>query len=337
MQTWLDWEADWLIGRIIARTGQGASATMSERMRLLRATAWMAGEQGVVQSTVRQVTGRGMECPPDLLDVYLLPLMAPFLGSGPGCPAQLTDGTGITGFLTTSIRPTADLVDALADARVPAGTETAFLDALREGGMWYIDLPHRALMVGSVQVRALFVGTAETADGQSRAYAHAVLTRPSSNDPVGRALWTWGDRRGMIGWRDDPGLDMSIVAEQAEALVHLLVLYRATADRAQRAEVPCIDAAALDRNLRRLPQNRKKTSLFRVETLASPPDRFGRAKAPGAGGWKLGSPAWRSSVTGHFKMQAHGPKSALRKLIYVAGYERGPVDGPRKATLEILG
>jgi len=41
-----------------------------------------------------------------------------------------------------------------------------------------------------------------------------------------------------------------------------------------------------------------------------------------------GSPTVQSLVRGHFKMQPHGPRSSLRKLIYREPFWRGPEDAP---------
>jgi hypothetical protein len=118
-------------------------------------------------------------------------------------------------------------------------------------------------------------------------------------------------------------------------LVRLLVLYRATAETAERSELKRMDARQLRSSPRRIAQNRKKTSLFRVEHLAAPADQFGR-QSPSAGrpsGWTLG---WRSEVSGHFKLQPHGVSRSFRKLIWIDAYERGPKDAAHKVQLERL-
>jgi hypothetical protein len=38
----------------------------------------------------------------------------------------------------------------------------------------------------------------------------------------------------------------------------------------------------------------------------------------------------RQEVSGHFKLQPHGPGASLRKLIWVTAYDRGPEGAPVK-------
>src|SRR5687767_5789372 len=66
-------------------------------------------------------------------------------------------------------------------------------------------------------------------------------------------------------------------------------------------------------------------ALFSMVRLSASGDRLGRPpRAAGAGpGWVLTS---QQEVSGHFKLQPHGPGGALRKLIWVDAYERGPED-----------
>ena len=58
--------------------------------------------------------------------------------------------------------------------------------------------------------------------------------------------------------------------------------------------------------------------------FGSPPPRAVSAapRAPSAG-WPLTA---RQEVSGHFKLQPHGPGGSLRRLIWVDAYERGPDD-----------
>ncbi len=49
------------------------------------------------------------------------------------------------------------------------------------------------------------------------------------------------------------------------------------------------------------------------------------------------APTVRSLIRGHFKRQAHGPKSTLRKWIHVSPYWRGPDDAPVAVRSHILG
>ena len=72
---------------------------------------------------------------------------------------------------------------------------------------------------------------------------------------------------------------------------------------------------------------KKGESLFAVTRLDAPAGRLGRPPRTTTGGWNL---AARQEVSGHFKLQPHGPAGSLRKLIWVEGYARGPEDVRRK-------
>jgi hypothetical protein len=73
----------------------------------------------------------------------------------------------------------------------------------------------------------------------------------------------------------------------------------------------------------------KGESIFSMVRLSASADRLGRPpRAAGAGlGWVLTT---QQEVSGHFKLQPHGPGGSLRKLIWVDAYERGSDGGPVK-------
>jgi hypothetical protein len=171
---------------------------------------------------------------------------------------------------------------------------------LEKGGTWYIDLPHRMVLLGDSQVRAVFMMPV-----LEKGYrVTAVVTDPGGDKIKGRVLWPLGEPARNYGYTIAE-IDMNTVADQINDLIRLLVLYRATAARAQRSSVARMSAEQLDRSPRRISQNRKKTSLFSVERLAVPADRFGRRPAEGrkSGAWSLG---WRSEVSGHFRLNRTG-------------------------------
>jgi hypothetical protein len=71
---------------------------------------------------------------------------------------------------------------------------------------------------------------------------------------------------------------------------------------------------------------RKDESLFAVTRLNST-ELTGRPKATISGSWSLTN---HQEVTGHFKLQPHGPGGSLRKMIWVDAYDRGPENAPVK-------
>lgn len=229
-------------------------------------------------------------------------------------------------FRTVAIQPSPDLLGALARAKPPAGQEGAVRREFA-ASTWYVDLPHGAILVGDLGVRALFVQPSTL----GTVAVCAVLTVPGSNKTAGRLMWLLGDHNNDVAGIVAGDVDRRLLQGEAEDFLALLVLYRLHADKAQRATLPRLTREqAASRKVR---QHHKRSSLFSVETLAPPADRFGRARATGQVGWKLG---WRSDVAGHFKTQPHGPQSSLRKLIFVEGYARGPEGAPTKHKLERL-
>nr|WP_255636545.1 hypothetical protein [Azospirillum sp. 412522] len=226
---------------------------------------------------------------------------------------------------TLAIQPSRELVALLSQAKAPADQCTMLSGDLLTVSL-YIDLPHGSLLVGDLGVRAIFTRPSQRHGSVALC---AILCVPGSNRLAGRLMWVagQGEANGLVS----TDVDKTLLAEQVEDFLSLLLLYRQHADNAQRGRLPRMTREmAASRKAR---QHHKKVSLFTVETLAPPLDRFGRRHSLGAGGWQLG---WRSSVAGHFKMQPHGPGRSLRKLIFVDAYERGPDDGPRKHRLERL-
>jgi hypothetical protein len=71
---------------------------------------------------------------------------------------------------------------------------------------------------------------------------------------------------------------------------------------------------------------RKDQSLFAVTRL-NPTELTGRPRVTIPGSWSLTA---HQKVTGHFKLQPHGPGGSLRKLIWVDAYNRGPENAPVK-------
>ncbi|KAA1053144.1 hypothetical protein [Azospirillum argentinense] len=228
-------------------------------------------------------------------------------------------------FNTVAIQPSRELVALLSQAKAPLG-QNAMVDGDLMTASWYVDLPHGSLLVGDLGVRAIFT---QPSQEHGAVAICAVLCISTADQILGRLMWVAGD--GEANGLVSAEIDKRLVAEQVEDFLSLLVLYRRHADTAQRGQLPRMTREmATSRKAR---QHHKKASLFAVQTLAPPPDRFGRRQSLGEGGWQLG---WRSSVAGHFKMQPHGPGRSLRKLIFVDAYERGPDDGPRKHRLERL-
>lgn len=348
MQTWIDAETNRVLNAIdeLSKADQRAFKRYIDDFGVLTLLArhldYLSQRAATVNDDFRDI---GLRLAPFGIFVpdtgtvemgMLAPMMLPFFA-----PESTTDDQGEP-FTTVALRPTRDLIDDLADAKPPKGSATTVIADMHKG-IWYADFPHGALRLGEYQVRAAFtypvIVTGSNFSGKGLHIA-CILTRLNTDKCVARMHWSLRvDGEDFIisepqGYAKISDVDWDVVREQVSQLLCLLALYRSTADKAERDHVPLIT----ERDLMRHPQNRikrhKKFSLFRVETLAPPKDRFGRGERNGAGadGWKLG---WRTPVRGHFKMQPHGPRNSLRKLIWVGEFERAK-DKPVRPTIERL-
>jgi hypothetical protein len=317
MQTWLDWYVAWSVEREM----DGGNSLPPEIRKNLEGKSYLEWCRALMTRDIHMVYAADpgwlrLETDDDWrkdLDFHFLVALGAFISS------DWRDKGDVV-----AIKPSADLVAALSKAKPPSGQDALVHEALKETP-WYIDLPDGAISIGHHQVRALL-----TNFSHEMLLVHAVLTSKGSNKATGHLYFTFEDEKDNVLGRLPEGVDPNLVQQEIRSLLSLLILYRGCATQAERGTVP--HKAPSDMVGRRAAQNRKKFSMFRVETLSPPPDRFGRvASAEDRNGWKLG---WRSEVAGHFKMQPYGPQRALRKLIFVESYKRGPEDAPHKHTLE---
>jgi hypothetical protein len=114
---------------------------------------------------------------------------------------------------------------------------------------------------------------------------------------------------------------------EIEHLSWLTVAYAAVAEPGARRAHPQVEVDTRRRKDRATRRNARGHSLFKIERLSEPADRFGRDDAGGntTTEWHLGR---RIGVRGHYKMQPYGPASRWRKLIFVKRHMRGPVTSP---------
>jgi hypothetical protein len=265
-----------------------------------------------------------------------------------------TDKSGPTMMPSRAVQPAAELVDALSNAKAPS--RDLWRAALEEAA-WYVDLPHKQLLLGERhEVRAIF-----SCPFEGEVWINAILTRPGDDRLFGRVCWRLAEERPDTEWKpvdskvvafggvarfgdlpgpddllaqgDIPKMDAGYFRDSVEDLLGLVVLYETVQNDAERGQ-DFLPQSTREEARRATPLLRQTFSLFRVRKLEAPQDRFGRPPAPRLGGWCL---EVRQKVEGHFKMQPFGPGRAFRKLIYVAGYERGPEDGRVQAELRPLG
>jgi len=244
-----------------------------------------------------------------------------------------------------------ELCQQFIGAKVSAEVVRCALEFARPRFVISIDVAERAARLGTThQVRAIFL----TRIPRPERYLGARATEPWTSDatdelrflaivtPVGRfdrshIRWSAdSDNRPHYEYNDDAadfanilkssGTAIDDAVADIENLAWLTLAYASVAEPSARQIVPTAtdeERAAPGRAARR---RARHFSLFRVERLRSPADRFGHdGKDTGRDGTQLGR---RIGVRGHFKMQRYGRANSLRKLIYVVGHFRGPMNAP---------
>lgn len=214
----------------------------------------------------------------------------------------------------------------------------------------YVDVPHGALLVGpKLQVRAIFAAPQmQTADDGSFRWTggvlvHGLVTLTGSeqetgavfaavepDNVMGLVLTETGSVAGGVDLGEAAATEAewftvySRVMEHSVRFLRLALAFHRYGPGEAREPV---GRTSLDRAAANNFKPRKGESLFAMTRLATPANRLGRPPRAEAGGWNLVA---RQEVSGHFKLQPHGPAGSFRKLIWVEGYARGPEDAPRK-------
>lgn len=214
------------------------------------------------------------------------------------------------------------LVRTLAYARAPQTPE--WLDLARSS-CWYFDVPHQALLLGDLEVRAILTNP----DPKGGVAAVAILTQPAEDAVAGRYSWMLiGDQtQPPIGSHVGDGIDPEELRRRISDFVSLVLLYFKTLEQTEK--LPRIDPtrhrSAVERKL-----ERRTKSLFVIHVLSGPSDHFGRTiDALPQGAWKLDH---QVAVRGHFRWQPHGPGREYRKLIFIEAHVRG-AELPEKPSL----
>jgi hypothetical protein len=271
----------------------------------------------------------------------LFPFVAPFLPSE--AVPQLTKQERTPrplGLMLT--RATANL---LSSARPPTGGDVHWRHALGERRAVYIDVPHGAVLLGArpdgsdvLQLRAIFMLPCTSHELGEPTVFVALLTDPGSERPRGRLcslIKPDGPALAVTGVREfvtqvdqtlkapfvDPSTEVRIRERAADFLRLVLAYYCFGPAEAREA----IAATSTERLRNGKP--RKGESLFAMTQLQPAGDRLGRPAMSVPLSWSLTA---RQEVSGHFKLQSHGPGGSLRRLIWIDPYERGPEDAPIK-------
>lgn len=203
------------------------------------------------------------------------------------------------------------LVRALAHARAPENE--GWVEMLRQH-CWYLDLPHRALMLGERQVRAILTQP----DSMGGVAAIAVLTAPNADEITGRYAWMIIGDTAIPDGCADIEIDPAELRRRASDFVVLALLYFRSLERTEMLprQIGPLRGTKIQRKL-----EQRRKSLFVVHVLPGPVGNFGRpSEADGEKGWRLDH---RVTVRGYFRWQPVGEGRARRELRWIAEHERG--------------
>ena len=276
----------------------------------------------------------------DILDeifyLSLMPILAPYL---PGDAIMTFDGVPPDrplGIVLT--RETANLLSGAGSIEISDATWRERVGARQ---VVYVDIPHGALTFNIdgdrgevIELRAILAVPFFPPDMPGHTQFIVQLTERGTERGRGRVagvLCPDGEIRLSAGDKSGAAVDFTIQAPFAHPLLHKAVLGRAgTFLRLVLAyyffgppEVrQLIPATSVERLRSGKPRNGE--SLFAMTRL-HPSAKLGRPAHTIPAAWSLSD---RQEVTGHFKLQAYGPRWAERRLIWVCGYERGPGDAP---------
>ncbi len=340
--TWLDW--------FVRQRAELARTRRLAEGRPLSRTIGGAEDAFAAFSEEVQAVANGSDASSSRAHALFCRCLAPFLqGFLPNALRGQDPGPALGLVLT---RETADLLSDAGPPATDAWRQRVF-GARPDGdclGAVYVDVPHGALRLeGALQLRALLAvpWTEQSgAGGEARSrdemiLVSMVITALGSERPQG-ILFGAVDVDGvlgvtlpdntLVGFLHADTAAPDVQAGEVPAELYSLVLERAVrflrlslafhrygpAETRSAVGVTPADTAVKNRN-----RPRKGESIFAMVRLSAPAGRLGRPPRASSAGWPLTA---RQEVSGHFKLQPHGPGGSLRRLIWVDAYERGPDD-----------
>ena len=219
------------------------------------------------------------------------------------------------------IRLTPDLARDFSRAKPPAYDK---LPALLRAKTWYLDVPHRTLMLHpDAQIRAIFSDPTEKGD----IIISVIITPPGKDEFSGEYVWTLGSNDNMVGM-DCLDLDHAYIRQSVEDFVSLTLCYADVIDAQHMSRIPSIPRKNLERMkivTQRKYLEREQVSVFSMTEFRSPETRFGRSEESREHCWTLNH---RIEVRGHFRMQPHGTAHSLRRLQWIDSYQKGQGNVP---------
>lgn len=278
----------------------------------------------------------------DILDEAFHVMLTPFLrdffpAGGTATSAMDIEIDRPLGLVLT--RGTANLLSDAESSNIP---DEAWRSELGTGRAVYVDVPHGTILldVGTersdvLQLRAIFAAPFLPPNMPGHTLFIAHMTDRGSERGRGRVaglLWPDGrisrfaseaTGRSAADWT----LRSPFVHSETERAVlgrtgtflRLVLAYHFFGPPKARDPIGATPTQRL-----RAGKPRKDESLFALTRLHSSGE-VGRPRERIPPSWSLTS---RQEVSGHFKLQPHGPQLSMRRLIWVDGYARGPADAP---------
>jgi hypothetical protein len=170
---------------------------------------------------------------------------------------------------------------------------------------------------------------------QVRPVVLVTYDRNVPNHPKGEdfLFWWWGREYADERHRD---LLVTLVQHQIEDLVSLAITYLTIARPEAQRRTPRIAEKKLTA-LRPVNQRHTLTqnTVFNIIDLYPPTDNFGRPREDMNDGEEKRRLSCRFKVRGHLRLARVGEGRRERKLVWVRGHERGPVDAPARTTVPL--
>lgn len=274
----------------------------------------------------------------EIFYVTLMPILAPYLPEGAsmsiGDDGLLPDRP--LGIILT--RETANFLSEAAPIGIP---DSLWRERLGPRQVVYIDIPHGALTFNRnghnsevVQLRSILAAPFLPPSMPGHTQFVVQLTERGTERGRGRVagmLCPNGKISLVAGDKSGLAVDTTMQAPFAHPLLHKAVL--GLAGNFLRLVIAyyffappeakdVIRATSTERLRNGKPRNGE--SLFAMTRL-HPSKGVGRPSSSIRPSWNLSE---KQEVSGHFKLQAYGPKWTDRRLIWVDDYGRGPENGP---------
>jgi hypothetical protein len=255
----------------------------------------------------------------------------PFLLNGEKPPRPL-------GLLLT--RETANLLSAATPISIP---DALWRSELGQRAI-YVDVPHGAILMDGggggendiIELRAILAAPFIPPGDSGQTVFLAQMTKRASEQGRGRlcgVLLPDGGISRFRGYTSGPAVDWTMKPPFAHSMLERAVLGRAGTFLRLVLSYHFFGPEDAQENVAVTPSERlrqgkprKDESLFAMTRLRAS-EAVSRPKHTIPSSWSLST---RQEVTGHFKLQAHGPDRLLRRLIWVDPYTRGPDDAPQR-------